>query len=88
MCSGKSAEAPEFFFHHGFIDKIWSDFQKKGPSHKWAYFPSIKKKMVAIPFFPKDLIDNKNLPYGVKVCYDDPTIHSARKIRKFLHGRC
>lgn len=88
MCSGQSAEAPEFFFHHGFIDKIWNDFQKKGPNHKFAFFPSVKSKMTAIDFYPKDLVDNSKLPYGVRVCYDDPTTQSATRIRKFLNGKC
>ena len=86
MCSGKSAEAPEFFLHHGFIDKIWADRQKQGIKQKMAYFHTIKQKMVAIDYYPKDLVDNDNLPGGVRVCYDDPSVNGALKIRQFL--RC
>ena len=84
MCSGQSAEAPEFFLHHGFIDKTWADRQKQGATQKFAYFHTIKQKMVAIDYYPKDLVDNDNLPGGVRVCYDDPTVNSALKIRQFL----
>ena len=31
MCLVTSAEAPEFFLHHAFIDKIWSDWQETRP---------------------------------------------------------
>ena len=33
MCLVTSAEAPEFFLHRGFIDKIWSDWQEKSRDH-------------------------------------------------------
>ena len=84
MCTGKSAEAPEFFLHHGFIDKIWADRQKQGTKQKFAYFPSINVKMVGINYYPKDLIDNDKLPGGVRVCYEDPSVNGALKIRQFL----
>lgn len=38
MCSLSSANAPEFLLHHGFTDKLWSDWQKKGWDYKNAYF--------------------------------------------------
>jgi tyrosinase len=35
-----SPEAPEFFLHHGHIDKLWDDWQKKSNAHLNAYsFP-------------------------------------------------
>ena len=87
MCSGKAAEAPEFFLHHGFVDKMWADYQKQGSYHKNAFYPSIKKKMTVTKYLPKDLIDNLKLPGGVRVEYEDPTVHSAKKIRNFLRGK-
>ena len=30
MSVDESASAPEFWFHHGFLDKLWSDWQKRG----------------------------------------------------------
>lgn len=35
MCSVESASAPEFFLHHGFIDKIWDDRQKRTRNYAW-----------------------------------------------------
>lgn len=35
MCSIESASAPEFFLHHGFIDKIWDDRQKRTRNYAW-----------------------------------------------------
>lgn len=35
MCTTESASAPEFFLHHGFIDKIWNDRQKRTRNHAW-----------------------------------------------------
>jgi hypothetical protein len=37
MMQAYSPEAPEFFIHHGHIDKLWDDWQKKGPSYLNAY---------------------------------------------------
>eukprot|EP00795_Rhopilema_esculentum_P007777 gene7777-13623_t len=84
MCSARSAEAPEFFFHHSFIDKIWADYQKKGIKHKFAYFNTIRRKMVGVNYYPRAVLDNSRLPGGVRVLYEEPTTHSAKKIRAFL----
>ena len=87
MCSSRSAEAPEFFFHHSFIDKIWADYQKKGIKNKSAYFNTIKRKMVGVNYYPRDLLDNSRLPGGIRVLFQEPTTHSARKIRAFLASK-
>ena len=29
-----SANAPEFFLHHNFVDKMWADWQSKSVAHK------------------------------------------------------
>lgn len=36
MCTVRSAEAPEFFFHHVNIDRIWSLWQDQSNSHKYS----------------------------------------------------
>ena len=84
MCSSKSAEAPEFFLHHGFIDKIWADYQHQSRVKKFAYFSSINRRMVGISYGPRRVLDNENLPGGVRVCYKNPTTHLAKKIRAYL----
>ena len=84
MCSQKSAEAPEFFLHHGFIDKIWADYQSQSKAKKYAFFSKINERMQGVPYKPRRLLDNNNLPGGVRVCYKNPTVNQARKIRKYL----
>jgi len=84
MCSRKSAEAPEFFLHHGFIDKIWADYQSQSKAKKYAFFSKINERMQGVPYKPRRLLDNNNLPGGVRVCYKNPTVNQARKIRKYL----
>ena len=86
MCSRKSAEAPEFFLHHGFIDKIWADYQSKSRLKKAVYFSRIHARMQGIRHKPGALLDNNNLPGGVRVCYKNPTVNKARKIRTYLNS--
>jgi len=87
MCSRKSAEAPEFFLHHGFIDKIWADYQSKSRLKKFVFFSTINARMQGIPYKPRRLLDNNNLPGGVRVCYKNPTVNQARKIRVYLNNK-
>jgi len=84
MCSRKSAEAPEFFLHHGFIDKIWAEYQDKSRIKKFAYFSSIYTRMVGVRYGPRSLLDNNKLPGGVRVCYKHPTVNKAARIRSYL----
>lgn len=87
MCTLDSAEAPEFFFHHGFIDKIWHDWQKKSLANKNAYFLQTNIKMQATTYYPRDFIDILKQPGCVKVCYAEPTVHSAKSVRRFLKSK-
>ena len=84
MCSQKSAEAPEFFLHHGFIDKIWAEYQDQSSVRKFAYFSSRHTRMVGIGYGPRRVLDNNNLPGGVRVCYKQPTVNKAARIRSYL----
>ena len=52
---------PEFYLHHGFIDKIWDDWQKRSEAHM-AYYGSISTPMTATIYSPKDVNDLKNQP--------------------------
>ena len=78
-----SANAPEFFLHHAFVDKIWADWQEKSTSHLHAYFnnQSDDVRMRATQYRPKDYIDTLNMPHPnngssdedrVCVVYQDP----------------
>ncbi|CAB4008352.1 Tyrosinase, partial [Paramuricea clavata] len=77
---------PEFCLHHGFIDKIWSDWQQRSELHKNAHFGSISTPMAATIYSPKDVNDLQNQPGGVRVCYINPSglkgivIHLTRSL--------
>ena len=85
MCSHESASAPEFFLHHGFIDKIWDDWQKKSPAHKYAYFPTVQGNMPGTDLRPAQLIDLSNQPGGVSVEYEP--FEPEEEIRSRLSGK-
>ena len=79
MCSGDAANAPEFFLHHGFIDKIWADWQNKGPEYKnLAYYAQNTAAMQgSFGYSPRNLYDLNNQPGCVRVCIEP----SARPCR-------
>ena len=85
MCSRESASAPEFFLHHVFVDKIWDDWQKKSPAHKYAYFPSVEENMPRTELRPAQLIDLSNQPGGVSVEYEP--YEPEEKIREKFAGK-
>ena len=84
MLEGFSPSAPEFHCHHGFVDKIWADWQKKSSANLNAHFLGIKGKMTATNYYPRDLINLTRQPGCVRVCYDDPTVNNGRRVKSFL----
>jgi hypothetical protein len=88
MCSRDAGYTPEFFLHHGFIDKLWSDWQKKSSNHHNAHFSTITNPMTAAgSTSAADVIDNYNLPDGVSVCYADPMNSTLEDIAAELRSR-
>lgn len=85
MCSLDSAAAPEFFLHHGFIDKLWDDWQKKSDAHKNAFFPSVNVVMPGTQVLPREVIDLSSQPGGVRVEYQPPK--GATNVLPLLRGR-
>ena len=69
MCSFDAASAPEFFLHHGFIDKLWADWQAKSNQHKNAFFPTVNGLMPGTNLRPRTVIDLAIQPGGVRVEY-------------------
>ena len=69
MCSLDSASAPEFFLHHGFIDKLWDDWQKKSENHKNVYFPTLTQFMPGSEVLPRGVLDLSSQPGGVRAEY-------------------
>lgn len=72
MNSYESSNAPEFFFHHGFVDKIWGDWQEKGISFKRHKYYKNTTSMPGTIYSPRDVHDLDYQPYCVKVCYQEP----------------
>ena len=64
--------SPEFWIHHSFIDKLWADWQMNGASHTFEYFINITFEMPLSGRFSWELLDNHNLPGGVKILYENP----------------
>ena len=76
MCTNSSSQAPEFWLHHSFLDKLWAEFQARSPGHKYAYFPALSMELPGFSKRPPDLIDNENLPGNVKIVYRSPVPYS------------
>ena len=78
MFTFNSAAAPEFFLHHSMVDKIWNDWQKKGPAYKNAYFRTVTQLLPCTSNRPSELIDLSNLPGGVRVEYEENAVVNRR----------
>ena len=76
MCTVDSANDPIFFLHHGFIDRLWSDWQSNGPSYKDLAFFSMNNDSLpgASGATPSIVYDLQNQPGCVKVCIQQPTM--------------
>lgn len=85
MCSIDSAAAPEFFLHHGFIDKIWDDWQKKSEARKNVFFSTINQIMPGTQLLPRAVIDLSSQPGGVIVEYLAP--RASTSAVNLLRGR-
>ena len=97
MCAITAANAPEFFLHHGFIDKIWANWQEFSEEHMRAHFQNINNFMTGprtrgTRYRPRDFIDNLDLPDiarpGRRTCvlYEDPTHPVYARIIERLDG--
>ena len=85
MCSLDSAAAPEFFLHHGFIDKLWDDWQKKSEAHKNAFFSTVNESMPGTQVLPREVIDISSQPGGVRVEYQ--ATQNAASVLPLLRGK-
>ncbi|CAH3047087.1 unnamed protein product, partial [Porites lobata] len=58
MCRMTSANAPEFFLHHAFIDKIWANWQEYSHQHMIAHFSNLSFVMTGTRWYrPRDFIN-------------------------------
>ena len=93
MCALNSANAPEFFIHHAFIDKIWADWQAKSTAHFKAFFHELDEgiKLTGAEYFrPINYTDTRKLPdpdlAGNHICvvYSDPVYSVYDEIMRRL----
>ena len=75
MCTTGSANAPEFFLHHGNMDRLWAKWQAMSPAHKTAFNSDIDTVMtpssLAGGVTPREMLDIGN-HQGVCVNYVEP----------------
>lgn len=87
MCSFDSATSPEFMLHHGFIDKIWTDWQRQSSAHRNAHFPTVAGNMPGTrQLHARAVLDNFRLPGRVRVQYQATTIPQLRSVLRRLGG--
>ena len=97
MCRMTSANAPEFFLHHAFIDKIWANWQEYSHQHMIAHFSNLSFVMTGTRWYrPRDFINTHDLPDiqitqnidGRRICvsYEDPTRWEYNEIMRRLKG--
>lgn len=60
MSNTYSAWTPEFFLHHTFIDKYWSEWQEQGYDYKYiSFYMKQTRYMQGTQYLPRDLADLK-----------------------------
>lgn len=88
MCSLDSANAPSFFLHHGFIDKIWWDAQQKNKMFYKGTYQNQTENMVASPYRPNQFLNLHDQPGYVNVEYANATINNATKVSEMIRSKC
>lgn len=87
MCSFDSAVSPEFMLHHGFIDKIWTDWQRQSIAHRNAHFPAVADNMPGTrQLHARTILDNLRLPGGVRIQYQATASPQLRSVLRRLGG--
>ena len=85
MCTRDAATAPEFFLHHGFIDKIWWDWQKRSNAHKFHnYFKHQNGNMPSTTYRSQNFLDLNSQPDCVCAEYINPKSSTFTKIKGLL----
>eukprot|EP00731_Ephydatia_muelleri_P005636 Em0002g1812a len=70
MCTAEAANDPVFILHHGFLDKLWADWQNGGAAFKnfAQYSQSTEGMPGAFGATPSDVYDLLDQPGCVRVC--------------------
>ena len=69
-----SACAPEFWTHHAFMDKLWSDWQDRGAAFKFLYYRNVYGRMPGSARFGWEFMNLQRQPLCVKVLYERPSL--------------
>ena len=66
MCCKFASYAPEFFLHHGFIDKLWWDWQSKGDEYMYhEFFNDQTEQMIGTHYYPREFLNLHKMPGDV-----------------------
>lgn len=87
MCSIDAANAPSFFLHHAFIDKIWWDVQQKSKEFYEGIFKNQTENMVASPYRPNQFLNLNHQPGYIHVDYANATVNSATRVTKMIRSK-
>lgn len=66
-----ASNTPEFLLHHTFMDKIWYDWQRKGPEYKFRLDAKMNSRLRGSIYRVGQFMDSSNL-IGKAVYYKDP----------------
>ncbi|KAK3745530.1 hypothetical protein QZH41_002903 [Actinostola sp. cb2023] len=72
MSFEESANAPEFWFHHGYLDKLWGDWQRRGHRFKHQYYHKVDTNMPGADISGSLYMDLSKQPMCVKVIQEQP----------------
>lgn len=67
-----ASNSPEFLLHHTFMDKIWYDWQNKGPDYKFKLDDNMESPLRGSQYVVGQFMDSSDLVNGISIYYDDP----------------
>lgn len=69
-CTMDSVSAPEFILIHGYVDKVWAEWQAKSVANRDAYFPTVQQTMPGTNgLHPRDVLELSRQPGNIRVEY-------------------
>ena len=87
MCFLTLANAPSFFLHHSFIDKIWCHAHQKNKAFFLGIFQNQTTNMVANPYRPNQFLNLKRQPGNIYMEYVNATVDNAPKVQQILRSK-
>jgi hypothetical protein len=95
MCTIQSAEAPEFFLHHGFVDKLWADWQADSQDkYDCVLAPDRDEVLIELSqrlsphnnsvWYSSHMLNMTSLPLNTCIIYEESTNNRAQQIHAAL----